>query len=183
MLIFHSDQCLSLLFIFIYRHQLHEDKCLFKLLPCENEGCVEQVMRSRHLQHMTMSCEWREVRCIYCNETYTWVRSKVRTMICVRNHFTHTYECQFILLPLYFSLHRSTEANVLTIHCLVSTAVVKMEFQEMRWMSNSLSLAFRCRDGCVKARLHMRFLMRFLMRFRIQNAPYPTLHERRFREA
>ena len=34
-----------------------------------------------------------------------------------------------------------------------------------------------------KARLHMRFLMRFLMRFRVQNAPYPTLHECFFREA
>ena len=29
----------------------------------------------------------------------------------------------------------------------------------------------------VEARLHMRFLMRFLVRFRVQNAPYPTLHE------
>ena len=35
----------------------------------------------------------------------------------------------------------------------------------------------------VKARLHMRFLMRFLARFRVQNAPYPTLHECFFREA
>ena len=35
----------------------------------------------------------------------------------------------------------------------------------------------------VKARLHMRFLMRFLVRFRVQNAPYPTLHEYFFREA
>ena len=35
----------------------------------------------------------------------------------------------------------------------------------------------------LKARLDMRFLMRFLMRFRIQNAPYPTLHECLFREA
>ena len=35
----------------------------------------------------------------------------------------------------------------------------------------------------LKARLHMRFLMRFLMRFRVQNAPYPTLHECFFREA
>ena len=33
--------------------------------------------------------------------------------------------------------------------------------------------------GSLKARLHMRFLMRF----RIQNAPYPTLHECLFREA
>ena len=36
---------------------------------------------------------------------------------------------------------------------------------------------------CIKARLHMRFLMRFLVRFRVQNAPYPTLHEYIFREA
>ena len=35
------------------------------------------------------------------------------------------------------------------------------------------------RQSHIKARLHMRFLMRF----RIQNAPYPTLHERLFREA
>ena len=35
----------------------------------------------------------------------------------------------------------------------------------------------------LKARLHMRFLMRFLVRFRVQNAPYPTLHEYFFREA
>ena len=35
----------------------------------------------------------------------------------------------------------------------------------------------------LKARLHMRFLMRFLVRFRIQNVPYPTLHEYFFREA
>ena len=35
----------------------------------------------------------------------------------------------------------------------------------------------------VKARLHMRFLMRFLAQFRVQNAPYPTLHECFFREA
>ena len=35
----------------------------------------------------------------------------------------------------------------------------------------------------LKACLHMRFLMRFLMRFRVQNAPYPTLHECFFREA
>ena len=29
----------------------------------------------------------------------------------------------------------------------------------------------------------MRFLMRFLVRFRVQNAPYPTLHEYFFHEA
>ena len=33
--------------------------------------------------------------------------------------------------------------------------------------------------GPLKARLHIRFLMRF----RVQNAPYPTLHECLFREA
>ena len=47
------------------------------------------------------------------------------------------------------------------------------------------SVAFPCIPcvSGVKARLHMRFLMRFLMRFRVQNAPYPTLHECFFREA
>ena len=38
-------------------------------------------------------------------------------------------------------------------------------------------------EGSFKARLHMRFLMRFLALFRVQNAPYPTLHECFFREA
>ena len=43
--------------------------------------------------------------------------------------------------------------------------------------------AIREKKQLVKARLHMRFLMRFLVRFRVQNAPYPTLHEYFFREA
>ena len=44
------------------------------------------------------------------------------------------------------------------------------------------AINWKCSDR-FKVRLHMWFLMRFLMRFRIQNAPYPTLHECFFHEA
>ena len=67
--------------------------------------------------------------------------------------------------------------------CHMSTALAKMYLLNISTCRNFLisqrtrnSIRIRAK-GSVEARLHMRFLMRFLVRFRVQNAPYPTLHD------
>ena len=81
-----------------------------------------------------------------------------------------------VVLP----LHKRTRIKQLFEQLQHWSKVMRNFYQRIKIVSSSTTQGFNSRNiARVKARLHMRFLMRF----RVQNAPYPTLHECFFRDA
>ncbi|XP_022809900.1 TNF receptor-associated factor 4-like [Stylophora pistillata] len=50
--------------------ETHLNTCLFKVIPCTNENCLEEVQRQQHEQHVTATCQWRILKCNYCSEPH-----------------------------------------------------------------------------------------------------------------
>ena len=76
--------------------------CLFKVIPCTNHNCQEEVQRQHHEQHVTVTCQWRIVECKYCCEPHPASQMPVKEQIYVINLQYCPAELSLIFFFLFF---------------------------------------------------------------------------------
>ncbi|XP_022805210.1 TNF receptor-associated factor 4-like [Stylophora pistillata] len=73
--------------------ETHLNNCLFKVIPCTNENCLEEVQRQQHKQHVTATCQWRILKCSYCSEPHPECQMQDHIRRCLKLPVTCPNSC------------------------------------------------------------------------------------------
>ena len=57
--------------------QDHLASCMLKDVSCTNENCEVKVARKDLTEHVTTTCQWRIVKCVYCGEHHPQYQMEV----------------------------------------------------------------------------------------------------------
>lgn len=65
----HPVVCLS---------QDHLQQCLFQAVQCSNESCRQPVLRKDLKEHLSVDCQFREEKCLYCKKEVVVINLQVK---------------------------------------------------------------------------------------------------------
>ena len=70
--------------------QKHLDCCFLLVVSCTNENCKETMVRKDLDEHVTGTCQWRMIHCLYCSVSLADCHLKVKSYIVLLICFHHS---------------------------------------------------------------------------------------------
>ncbi|KAL9954675.1 hypothetical protein ACROYT_G042241 [Oculina patagonica] len=97
--------------------QVHLASCLFKLVFCTNENCHVTVQRKDLEKHVTITCQWRIIKCDHCREPHPECKMKDHSAQCSKFPVSCPNHCGASLLREMVRNHTKDDCPLTIISC------------------------------------------------------------------